>query len=131
MCGVPRHAAAQHAWYELVGAFMLNLAFSPLMAFALYFGFYHAPVHIWRVWRSRPRGKLVSSFGLLHFAATLLITLILGAALFSVLEKSASMFSMEAAGLRWLVVALAALTLPHLVLVSLCARQLSQPAHAD
>jgi beta-carotene 15,15'-dioxygenase len=132
LCGIPRYRAARHAWYELAGALALNLVFSPLMAFALYFGFYHSPVHIWRVWRTRPiqasASENKSSFSLINVAATFALTLVLGAALMAMLDFNTSGFSLEAVSLRWLIVALAALTLPHLVLISLCAKQLSEPA---
>lgn len=132
LCGIPRYRAARHAWYELAGALALNLVFSPLMAFALYFGFYHSPVHIWRVWRTRPfqasASENKSSFNRINVASTFVLTLVLGAALLVTLEFNTSAFSVEAVSLRWLIVALAALTLPHLVLISLCAKQLSEPA---
>jgi beta-carotene 15,15'-dioxygenase len=139
LCGIPRYHAARHAWYELAGALALNLAFSPLMAFAIYFGFYHSPVHIWRVWRTRPvrptslaadasGSPSTTSFSLTTVAATFVATLLLSAALLVLLDLNPSAMSLEAVSLRWLIVALAALTLPHLVLISLCARQLSGPA---
>lgn len=146
LCGIPRYRAARNAWYELAGVLALNLAFSPLMAFALYFGFYHSPVHIWRVWRTRPvhatsSGSLsgsvaadasasqsTASSSLTAVAATFVVTLLLGAALLVLPDSNTSAISLEAVSLRWLIVALAALTLPHLVLISLCAKQLSEPA---
>jgi beta-carotene 15,15'-dioxygenase len=132
LCGIPRYRAARHAWYELAGAMVLNLVFSPLLAFALYFGFYHSPVHIWRVWRTRPLQASASenkaSFSLINVAASFGLTLLLGAALLVLLDFNTSAFPVEAISLRWLIVALAALTLPHLVLISLCAKQLSEPA---
>ena len=131
LCGIPRYHAARHAWYELVGAMALNLIFSPLMAFALYFGFYHSPVHIWRVWRTRPlqvtASGNASASGLINVAATFVVTLALGVALVVMLDLNTSVFSIEAVGLRWLIVALAAQTLPHLILITLCAKQLSEP----
>ena len=48
-------------------------------------------------------------------------------ALVVMLDFNTSVFSIEAVGFRWLIVALAALTLPHLVLITLCAKQLSEP----
>jgi beta-carotene 15,15'-dioxygenase len=135
VCGIRRYRAARHAWYELAGAMALNLVFSPLMAFALYFGFYHSPVHIWRVWRTRPvtthAAENMSSASRISVAATFLLTLVLGAALAMRSDITASVFSLEAVSLRWLIVALAALTLPHLVLISLCAKQLSEPASSQ
>lgn len=131
-CGISAVRAARYAWYELAGAAALNLIFSPLMAFALYFGLYHSPVHIWRVWRTRPlqaaaSGKAIASI-FVNVAATFIVTLALGVALLVMLDFNTAVFSIEAVGLRWLIVALAALTLPHLILISLCAKQLSAPA---
>ena len=132
LCGIPHFRAARHAWYEITGAVVLNLIFSPLMAFALYFGFYHSPVHIWRVWRTRPlqvtAPRKVPALSLINVAATFIATLVLGVMLLLVLDFNTSLFSTEARSLRWLIVALAALTLPHLILIGLCAQQLSEPA---
>lgn len=131
LCGIPRYRAARHVWYELAGAAALNLFFSPLMAFALYFGFYHSPVHIWRVWRTRPlqvtAARNASASSLVNVAAIFVVTLALGVTLLVKLDLNNPVFSIEAVGLRWLIVALAALTLPHLILISLCAKQLSDP----
>ena len=132
LCGVPRYRAARHAWYELAGVVALNLIFSPLMAFALYFGFYHSPVHIWRVWRTRPLQVAAPgnapALSLINVAATFAATLVLGVMLLVLLDFNTSLFSTEARSLRWLIVALAALTLPHLILIGLCAEQLSKTA---
>jgi beta-carotene 15,15'-dioxygenase len=122
-----RHAhLMRHAWFELAGVLALNLLFSPLMAFALYFGAYHAPLHIWRVWRSRPVASDVQTFSRTGWAAIFVLTLALTAALWFFMNSQ----RVEPVGdwmpaLRWLVLALTALTVPHLVLVSLCAPALS------
>ncbi len=125
LCGVLRYRDARIAWYELAGAALLNLVFSPLMAFALYFGVYHAPVHIWRVWRGRPANLPVLRFNLMGVGTSFSITVLLGALLWVQLDLSGLMFEDSTVGLRWLIVALAALTFPHLVLVSLCTKMLS------
>lgn len=132
LCGIPRCRAARHVWYELAGVAVLNLIFSPLMAFALYFGFYHSPVHIWRVWRTRPMQVTAPgnapAFRLISVVSTFVATLVLGTTLLLLLDFNTSLLSTEALSLRWLIVALAALTLPHLILIDLCAKQLSEPA---
>ena len=74
--------------------------------------------------------ETASSLSPINVIVTFLVTLVLGAVLLAMLSFNAHAFSTEAVSLRWLIVALAALTLPHLVLISLCARLLSAPAGA-
>jgi len=125
--GLPKPRNHRHAWMELAGVALLNLSLSAPMAFALYFGAYHAPVHIWRVWRSgldRP-SAVPRPARWWAVAAVVALTILLGA----VLWKSLDRLTVQPAGfthsVRWLIVGLAALTLPHLVLISACARMLS------
>lgn len=135
-CGLRNARAAQHAWFELLGCTAAYLVFSPVMAFALYFGIYHAPVHIWRVWRAwvasdaqpsaKPRPALVAA----GLAATLLATWLLGAGLWLLLSPSVSAAPDVPSALRWLIVALAAVTAPHLVLISACSDFLSRKTRA-
>ena len=137
-CGVNRPAAAQHAWFELIGCAAAYLVFSPVMAFALYFGVYHAPVHIWRVWRAwtagdaadrtaAPTSAAPSPMGIAAgLAATLIATWLLGAALWWLLSASDLAVPDTAGALRWLIVGLAAVTAPHLVLISFCSDFLSR-----
>lgn len=128
-CGPPAWRSYRYAWIELAGIGALHLSLSPLMAFALYFGAYHAPVHIWRVWRSG-RSKVTQrrgSVGLWACIAVLALTVLLGALLWNLRNGLAVQPFAAAESVRWLVVSLAALTLPHLVLISACARILSPP----
>ncbi len=136
-CGLPKPHAARLAWLELLGCAAAYLVFSPVMAFALYFGVYHAPVHIWRVWRAwaanqaelHPAPKrLPVAAGL---AATLLATWLLGAVLWWLLGQPVAAVFDSSAALRWLVVALAAVTAPHLVLIHACADFLSCKCNAS
>lgn len=130
--GLPQMRAAQQAWFELIGCTAAYLLFSPVMAFALYFGAYHAPVHIWRVWQAwrasqpapvaKPRGELVAA----GLAATLLATWLLGAGLWLLLSDGFAAVPDSSGVLRWLIVALAAVTAPHLVLISACSDFLSR-----
>ena len=134
-CGLLRLRAAQYAWAELIGCALAYLLFSPLMAFALYFGLYHAPVHIWRVQRSwadshteashQPRLKIS---GLL---VTLVSTWMLSASLWWLLNPGTSSMPEPVAALQWLIVALAAVTAPHLVLISVSAVFLAGRAAGD
>ena len=137
-CGLSRPRAARYAWFELIGCSAAYLVFSPAMAFALYFGVYHAPVHIWRVWQAWNAGNAAvrtapaaspahSPLGVAAgLAATLLATWLLGAGLWWLLSPSAQAMPDSSSALRWLIVALAALTAPHLVLISVCSEFLSR-----
>lgn len=116
----------RYAWLEFAGCVLLYALLSPLMAFALYFGVYHAPVHIWRVWRSwQGTAKSSPVRAACAVALTTIVTWLLGAALWWVLSPGATAAIDLAAALRWLIVAFAALTAPHLVLISLCAKFLT------
>jgi Brp/Blh family beta-carotene 15,15'-monooxygenase len=130
--GMARMRLLRYAWFELLGCVLLYSLFSPLMAFALYFGAYHAPAHIWRVWRSHatPASSRLGS-AITALALTTLLTWLLGAALWWFLLSNAAFAPDWAAALRWLIVVFAALTAPHLVLISLCAAFLTaeRPSH--
>ena len=135
-CGVSRPAAARHAWFELIGCAAAYLVFSPVMAFALYFGVYHAPVHIWRVWRAWSAGGAADRTVIppspspvevvAALAATLIATWLLGAALWWLLSANGLVMPDTSSALRWLIVGLAAVTAPHLVLISFCSDFLSR-----
>ena len=133
LCGVRQASVLRYAWFELLGGVLLYAVFSPLMAFALYFGVYHAPVHIWRVWRASANAALVgpakiTAGGAFAAAAlTTILTWLLGAGLWWFIAPDAFAAPDGSAALRWLIVAFAALTAPHLVLISLCAAFLTQP----
>jgi Brp/Blh family beta-carotene 15,15'-monooxygenase len=132
--GLPRWRVYRQAWAELLAVLLLNLTLSPLLAFALYFGAYHAPLHIWRVWRavrignSGNSGKAMPLPRTATAAAAITVVLLLTAGLGALLWQlpGADRLQTAVAGdaLRWLVVALAALTLPHLLLISRCSRWL-------
>ena len=126
--GLPEPRAHRHAWAELAGIGLLNLSLSPPMAFALYFGAYHAPAHIWRVWRSGLARKSASALGAARWwaiAAVVALTILLGVLLWKALDGMTVQPAEFNDSVRWLIVALAALTLPHLLLISACARMLS------
>ena len=134
--GLARIRVLRYAWFELLGGVFLYALFSPLMAFALYFGLYHAPVHIWRVWRcwrGSSRAALNGStdgstvWAMVAVVLTTMLSWLLGAGLWWFLASSGAAGPDWASALRWLIVAFAALTAPHLVLISLCAAFLTQP----
>ena len=132
--GLPQPRAHRYAWAELVGVGLLNLSLSPPMAFALYFGAYHAPVHIWRVWRSgldRRSATLPGPALWWAIAAVAALTILLGTMLWKSLHEPTAQPAGFADSVRWLIVALAALTLPHLVLIGTCARMLSPVWNPD
>ena len=126
-CGIPAWRGYRYAWIELAGIGVLHLSLSPLMAFALYFGVYHAPVHIWRVWRSGRSDSFgrMASVRWWAFWAVVALTALLGTLLWSQRNGFAALATEAAEPVRWLVVSLAALTLPHLMLISACTRMLS------
>ncbi|MBG6075875.1 Brp/Blh family beta-carotene 15,15'-dioxygenase [Polaromonas sp. CG_9.11] len=127
-------------WAEVAVVFVINLALSPLMAFSVYFGVLHSAAHIFRVTarhrhgaasekENRTRNTLNRSIGMaivVTSLATLLLLLILAWYL-----QSASIAATEHHSLlNGLLVALTAVTLPHLVLVSRNAHWLTAPSSA-
>jgi Brp/Blh family beta-carotene 15,15'-monooxygenase len=103
------------AW-ELLILLLLNVFLSPLLAFALFFGLYHCGMHVWRMRLLKPRQMGAWPYVLLGL--TLLITWLGLAWLWRQMPMLANVSQWQGDWLRWLVVALAAVTLPHLVLVS-------------
>lgn len=107
----------------------LNLALSPLLAFSLYFGLWHSVAHMARVQRAVAIHRRSNSTSLIVvIAAAVLVTAALLALLWWWLAgqtwlPSAAQLS-SAPALQWLVVALAAVTLPHLILVGYSRRWL-------
>ena len=133
LCGIARATSLRSAWLELFGCGALFAMFSPLMAFALYFGAYHAPVHIRRVWIAHVKTSPAFSARATVAVITLttIATWLLGAGLgWFVLQADATAYSWAEA-LRWLIVAFAALTAPHLVLISLSAAFLTEPKNSQ
>jgi Brp/Blh family beta-carotene 15,15'-monooxygenase len=138
-CGFKTPGVMKFAWAEITGCALAYLLFSPLMAFAVYFGLYHAPVHIWRVRRSwaaddaniqaKADGK--PKLTLTSLMVTLGATWLLGAGLWWLLKPDLYGMPDSAAALQWLIVALAAVTAPHLVLISASAVFLAGRASGD
>jgi Brp/Blh family beta-carotene 15,15'-monooxygenase len=103
------------AW-EMLILLLLNVLLSPLLAFALFFGVYHCGLHVWRMRLLKPRQMGAWPYVLLGL--TLLITWLGLVWLWLQMPMLANVSQWQGDWLRWLVVALAAVTLPHMVLVS-------------
>jgi Brp/Blh family beta-carotene 15,15'-monooxygenase len=114
-------------WAEVAGVLGLNLLLSPLLAFSLYFGLLHAAEHIRRVALQRPANAAARVWaGRTPVFITCVVTAALLLALAWFLQSAANAYQGEQFPvLRWILVALTAVTLPHLVLVSRCADWLS------
>lgn len=131
LCGLRQPASTRFAWCEILATALLYGVFSPVMAFALYFGVYHAPVHVWRVWRAMTQPALAADTLLKPQTAgwavtvALLATWLLSALLAWQLGWQRVGVVNTGLLLQWLIVALTALTVPHLVLISACAKYLS------
>ncbi len=112
---------AMAAAVEVAAVAVLNALLSPLTTFALYFGVYHSASHVLRVLRTQTAtGKRALAQPLLWVTvvATALLMFLLGWYLLPVLQ---SVDILQTKVLHWLIVMLAAATLPHLLLVSRCA----------
>ncbi len=109
---------------EVLAVAVLNALLSPLFAFALYFGVYHSGAHIGRVLRTQTttiRHALTQPLLIL----TVLLTVVLMWLLWLYALPAVQMQDMpQTKVLHWLIVTLAAVTLPHMLLVSRCAHWL-------
>lgn len=112
---------------EIVIVVGLNFVLTPIFQFALFFGAYHCIVHIVRVQRAAQRHQGLSvRQATWAWAMSMIIVMVLMAALWLWLRSSGfQAIQVDAQVLNWLVVVLAAVTLPHLFLVSYSQRWLS------
>lgn len=120
------------ALMEVAVLVALNALLSPLTAFALYFGVYHSGSHIVRVLGAPgAAGQAATSRSAL--AQPLLWLTVLASAVLMLLLWRYALPAVQAQDmpqtkvLHWLIVTLAAVTLPHLLLVSRCAHWLQTP----
>lgn len=128
-------------WTEVVIAFMLNLLLSPLMAFSIYFGILHSTMHIARIATRYRRDKASDQANVNQQAigprigAAIVVTSLATMALLLALAWYLKNMPFAIAGhdhlLNLLLVALTALTLPHLVLVSRSAHWLTARPSAN
>ncbi len=112
--------SAVRAALEVAVVLALNAALSPLMAFAVYFGLWHSLAHMARVRRALAQHASRSPLGRQRLAwvialtglATALLMLLLWRAMPAALPQQ-----INSTVVQWLIVALGALTLPHMLLV--------------
>ncbi len=113
---------------EIAAVLCAYLVVSPLLAFALYFGLYHCLAHMARVRRAvaAHSAPAFSQYGA-GFMASALATALLLWLLWRFLPPVTWLDGANhARAIQWLVVSLAAVTLPHLLLVSYSARWLGR-----
>ena len=116
------------ALVEIGVIFCLSFVLSPLLLFALYFGLFHCTAHVVRVWRATLRHEGLSTALLAwSWSAIMMATAVLLAVLWYWLPNAnMSAIHLNPQVVHWLVVALGALTLPHLLLVSFSDQWLEQ-----
>lgn len=127
-------------WIEVAFVVVLNLALSPLLAFSIYFGVLHASAHIYRVAAhpspDAPVERAIRASRGLRRPGVVAVILTCTATIFLLLPlvwylQSAPMAASTFHGmLNGLLVALTAVTLPHLILVSRNARGLTRTRFA-
>lgn len=113
---------------EIATVVCLNLVLSPVFQFALYFGFYHCVSHIARVQRAAIRHPgFPKEQAAWAWVASMVIVLILMAATWQwLLRTEFQTIQWSAQMVQWLVVVLAAVTVPHLFLVAYSHRWLDR-----
>jgi len=146
LCGVGLAVLRQRLfskplWAEVAVVFVLNLALSPLMAFSIYFGVLHSAAHIFRIATRHRHGAAIGQANVRHrtlnqrsgvaIVVTSLATLVLMLVLAWYLPLAPVAASEDHRLLTWLLVALTAVTLPHLVLVSRNAHWLTAQSSAN
>lgn len=124
------NAQQRQALAEVVAVLLLNTVLSPLMAFAVYFGLWHSTAHMARV------GRAVAKNSGLHqpsraqwaalWAAAGVLTALLLLILWHYLPAVALANDAQTHIVQWLVVALGAVTLPHMLLVAYSHRWLGR-----
>ncbi len=95
---------------------------SPVMGFALYFGLHHSPAHILRVMRAYPQGFTPAVRW--QLGAIYALTLVLAALTYQWVTATHIEFLMPSSLLQTYVILIAAISLPHIVLVSIRAAEL-------
>jgi beta-carotene 15,15'-dioxygenase len=127
--------ATTRAALELAAVLALNAVLSPLMAFAVYFGLWHSLAHIARVLRAMAKHSSRAKVSLKRLAFVMVLTGLATAALLWLLWRwlptgqgldGLSTLGAQAFWVQWLVVALAAVTLPHMLLVGYSHRWLGR-----
>jgi Brp/Blh family beta-carotene 15,15'-monooxygenase len=110
-------ASRRHLLLEVLAIALLYTLLSPLMAFAVYFGGYHATGHIRRVLRTTPAGASAPWHKDWRLLGTLALTLFLGLALVAWMLPQTTNFALPDVALRSVILALAAVSVPHVLLI--------------
>ena len=126
--GPYRARATSMAYAEIFLVVTLNIVLTPIFQFALFFGAYHCVAHIIRVQQAaRHHEGLPMRRAAWAWGISMAIVLILMAMLWLWLRSSGfRALEVNAQVLHWLVVVLAAVTVPHLFLVSYSQRWLDR-----
>jgi beta-carotene 15,15'-dioxygenase len=114
----------RRALVEIVALTALYALVSPLMAFALYFGLYHAAGHIRRVLAVLPAGVGRPSHRDPYLVTALALTGVLGVLLAAAMQAQAIGVALPDLALRTMILALVAVSVPHVVLISFWAAAL-------
>ena len=117
---------------EILTLLCAYLVLSPLLAFALYFGVYHCVAHVVRVLRAvwAHHAMVLARYAAAFIVSALATVVLLGLLWWYLPNAQLLGFDHALAApsqlLQWLVVSLAAVTLPHLILVGYSARWLGR-----
>jgi beta-carotene 15,15'-dioxygenase len=121
----PAASMRRRQWLSEVAVIAaLYLLVSPLMAFALYFGLYHAVGHMRRVVQTSATAAWSAWARDWRVWASLVLTLLLGAALVAHMLTRAGAASWPEVALRSVILILVAVSVPHVVLISWWAQRL-------
>jgi beta-carotene 15,15'-dioxygenase len=124
-------ASRRQTTIEIGAIAALYVLVSPLMAFALYFGVYHAGGHVLRVLARSPAGTLGRLWRDPRLLGVLALTVLLGALLVAAMRSQAAAFPLQDVALRTVILALAAISIPHVVLITWWARVLTAEHRAQ
>lgn len=146
LCGLSlavlhQRLSSKPLWAEVAIVFAINLALSPLMAFSIYFGVLHSATHIFRIATRHRHGVKIeqadASYCRLNqrsgkaIVVTSFATVVLLLTLAGYLQSAPIAATEHHHLLNLLLVALTAITLPHLVLVSRNAHWLTAQSSAN
>lgn len=116
----------QKTLIEIGALVALYALVSPLMAFAMYFGLYHAAGHIRRVLALAPVGKRRAWYTDPYLVTALVLTVVLGLLLAGAMQAQAAQAALPDLALRAVILALVAVSVPHVVLISFWAAALGR-----
>jgi beta-carotene 15,15'-dioxygenase len=116
----------QKTLIEIGALVALYALVSPLMAFAMYFGLYHAGGHIRRVLALVPAGAQRPWHRDPYLVTALVLTVVLGLLLAGAMQAQAAQAALPDLALRAVILALVAVSVPHVVLISFWAAALGR-----